>query len=110
MVTKSFGFLKVQKIAFSENLKKKFLAQAILITIGGYILECTNNIAIQELEFFLSQFLRKSNVNSTSMGFYRGNIDEVRYFRTFFSVFSCDRPIPHPGMLAALLCYILRGR
>ena len=57
-VTKSFDFLKVQKIAFSENLKKKFLAQAILITIGGYILECANNIAIQELEFFLSQFLR----------------------------------------------------
>ena len=42
---------------FGES-EKKILAQAILITIEGYILECTNNIAIQELEFFLSQFLR----------------------------------------------------
>ena len=58
VVTKSFDCLKARKMEFSENLIKKILAQAILITIGGYILECTNNIVIQELEFFLSQFLR----------------------------------------------------
>ena len=57
-MAESFDCLRVQKIPFWENVKKKKLTPPILIKIWWCILECTNNVAMQELEFLVSQFFR----------------------------------------------------
>ena len=59
-MTKSFDCLKSKKKRVLKELKHKTMTQPILIATG-YILASRHNIAIQELELFVSQFVRNQS-------------------------------------------------
>ena len=61
-MTKSFDRLESKKkTCVLKELKRKTMTQPILIATGGYILASRNNVAMQELEMFVSQFVRNQS-------------------------------------------------